>query len=62
MSTELASPCSLLTSNQLVGSILAVSSGLPVGKEGPLLHIGASVAAMIGDRGFLFGLIKMRSK
>lgn len=47
---------------QLIGSILAVSSGLPVGKEGPLLHIGASVGAMIGDKGFLFGVFKMRSR
>ena len=47
---------------QLVGSILAVSSGLPVGKEGPLLHIGASLAAIIGERGYLFGLIRMRPR
>lgn len=44
----------------MVGSVLAVSSGLPVGKEGPLLHIGACVAAFIGDKGFFCGLVKMR--
>ena len=33
-----------------------------MGKEGPLLHMGASFAANIGDKGFLFGLFKMRQK
>ena len=43
---------------KVFGTILSVSSGLPVGPEGPLVHIGAGVASLftrqqrfvVGDR------------
>ena len=33
---------------QIIGSMGAVSSGLDLGKEGPLVHIGACIAAQLG--------------
>ncbi|XP_078447465.1 chloride channel protein CLC-b-like [Wolffia australiana] len=35
---------------KIIGSIGAVSSGLDLGKEGPLVHIGACIAAQLGQR------------
>ncbi|KAG1331480.1 chloride channel protein CLC-b [Cocos nucifera] len=41
--------CSLLL--QIIGSIGAVSAGLDLGKEGPLVHIGACIASLLGQGG-----------
>jgi len=35
-----------------VGSIGAVAAGLPVGKEGPFVHIGSCIASILGHGGF----------
>ncbi|KAF8716475.1 hypothetical protein HU200_026297 [Digitaria exilis] len=35
----------------IVGSILGVSAGFVVGKEGPMVHIGACVASLLGQGG-----------
>ncbi|KAL5987624.1 hypothetical protein ACLOJK_035374 [Asimina triloba] len=35
----------------IIGSISAVSSSLVIGKAGPLVHIGASIAALVGQGG-----------
>lgn len=32
-----------------IGIVFAVSAGLPVGKEGPMVHIGAVVAAGVSQ-------------
>jgi chloride channel 3/4/5 len=34
---------------KIFGAIFAVASGLPLGKEAPLIHIGASVANLTGQ-------------
>jgi chloride channel 7 len=40
-----------------VGMVFSVASGLPIGKEGPMIHAGAIVgAAMSQGRGMLFGI------
>lgn len=36
---------------QIVGSIGAVSAGLDLGKEGPLVHIGSCIASLLGQGG-----------
>ncbi|CAJ2637192.1 unnamed protein product [Trifolium pratense] len=36
---------------KIVGSIGAVSAGLDLGKEGPLVHIGACIASLLGQGG-----------
>lgn len=36
---------------QIIGSILGVSAGFVLGKEGPMVHTGACVAAMLGQGG-----------
>ena len=36
---------------QVFGSILAVSGGLELGKEGPLIHTGSCVASLLGQGG-----------
>lgn len=36
---------------QIVGSIGAVAAGLDLGKEGPLVHIGTCIAALLGQGG-----------
>lgn len=36
---------------QIVGSILAVSSSLNIGKAGPMVHTGACIAAIMGQGG-----------
>ncbi|XP_071731264.1 chloride channel protein CLC-a-like [Rutidosis leptorrhynchoides] len=36
---------------KIVGSIGAVAAGLDLGKEGPLVHIGACIASLIGQGG-----------
>lgn len=36
---------------QIIGSITAVSSSLLVGKAGPMMHIGACVASLLGQGG-----------
>lgn len=36
---------------QIIGSITAVSGSLLVGKAGPMIHTGASVAALLGQGG-----------
>ncbi|KAI3748135.1 hypothetical protein L6452_11026 [Arctium lappa] len=36
---------------KIIGSIGAVSAGLDLGKEGPLIHIGACIASLIGQGG-----------
>jgi chloride channel 7 len=35
-----------------VGTVLAVSGGLAIGKEGPLAHIGANVGALVAHLPF----------
>ncbi|KAF9623374.1 hypothetical protein IFM89_001294 [Coptis chinensis] len=37
--------------NQIIGSICAVSAGLDLGKEGPLVHIGSCIASLLGQGG-----------
>jgi len=37
--------------DQILGSILGVSSGLVVGKQGPLVHTGACIASLLGQGG-----------
>lgn len=39
-----------------VGIIFAVCSGLPLGKEGPMVHMGAVVAAMVSQVESLFAV------
>ena len=34
---------------QIVATVMVVSSGIPLGKEGPFLHIGAAVAAVVSQ-------------
>ena len=34
---------------KIVGTTLVVGSGLPLGKEGPMVHIGAAVASLISN-------------
>ena len=34
---------------KIVGTTLVVGSGLPLGKEGPMVHIGATVASLISN-------------
>lgn len=36
---------------QILGSIGSVSGGLIVGKEGPLVHVGACIASLLGQGG-----------
>nr|UTD53585.1 chloride channel B [Casuarina glauca] len=36
---------------KIIGSIAAVSAGLDLGKEGPLVHIGACIASLLGQGG-----------
>lgn len=36
---------------QIIGSIGAVSAGLDLGKEGPLVHIGACISSLLGQGG-----------
>nr|XP_043632463.1 chloride channel protein CLC-a-like [Erigeron canadensis] len=36
---------------KIIGTIGAVSAGLDLGKEGPLIHIGACIASLIGQGG-----------
>ena len=36
--------------NQLVGAVIAIGSGQPVGREGPGVHIGAAVSSWLGMR------------
>ena len=40
-----------LASSQIIGSIGAVSAGLDLGKEGPLVHIGCCIASLLGQGG-----------
>ena len=37
--------------NQIFGSVLGVSAGFVVGKEGPMVHTGACIANLIGQGG-----------
>lgn len=34
---------------KLLGVILGVSSGLPIGKEGPMIHAGAAIGGSIAN-------------
>lgn len=34
---------------QILGSIGSVGGGLALGKEGPLVHIGACIASLLGQ-------------
>uniref|UniRef100_A0A803MLD5 Uncharacterized protein n=1 Tax=Chenopodium quinoa TaxID=63459 RepID=A0A803MLD5_CHEQI len=43
--------CYLSSLCQIIGSIGAVSAGLDLGKEGPLVHIGACIASLLGQGG-----------
>lgn len=36
---------------KIIGSVCVVSAGLDLGKEGPLIHIGACIASLIGQGG-----------
>ncbi|XP_020525513.1 chloride channel protein CLC-a [Amborella trichopoda] len=36
---------------KIIGSIAAVSAGLDLGKEGPLVHIGSCIASLLGQGG-----------
>ncbi|KAF9621064.1 hypothetical protein IFM89_016088 [Coptis chinensis] len=36
---------------KIIGSICAVSAGLELGKEGPLVHIGSCIASLLGQGG-----------
>ncbi|KAF9603020.1 hypothetical protein IFM89_033647 [Coptis chinensis] len=36
---------------KIIGSICAVSAGLDLGKEGPLVHIGSCIASLLGQGG-----------
>nr|CAB3474967.1 unnamed protein product [Digitaria exilis] len=46
---SILAPSTLLV--KIVGSILGVSAGFVVGKEGPMVHIGACVASLLGQGG-----------
>lgn len=37
--------------NQIVGAVLSNSAGMALGKEGPLMHIGSIIAAILGQGG-----------
>lgn len=37
--------------SQIFGSILGVSAGFVVGKEGPMVHTGACIASLLGQGG-----------
>lgn len=41
----------IVTIAKIVGSMAAVSAGLDLGKEGPLVHIGACIASLLGQGG-----------
>ncbi|EFJ24475.1 hypothetical protein SELMODRAFT_100906 [Selaginella moellendorffii] len=46
---EILAPNTLVV--KILGSIGAVSAGLCVGKEGPLVHVGACIASLLGQGG-----------
>ncbi|KAG0486993.1 hypothetical protein HPP92_009088 [Vanilla planifolia] len=46
---SILAPCTLLV--KIFGSILGVSAGFVVGKEGPMVHTGACIANLLGQGG-----------
>jgi hypothetical protein len=50
-------PSTLFT--KIFGTICTVSSGLPIGQEGPLVHIGAAIASSLT---WMYGRVPLRTK
>ena len=52
-------PSTLVT--KVIGVILGVASGLPVGKEGPMIHAGAAIGGGIASVPGIPGLSEFRN-
>ncbi|CAM9288352.1 unnamed protein product, partial [Hapterophycus canaliculatus] len=46
---------------KVIGVILGVASGLPIGKEGPMIHAGAAIGASIANVPGIPGLVEFRN-
>lgn len=46
---------------KVIGVILGVASGLPIGKEGPMIHAGAAIGGSIANVPGIRGLSEFRN-
>ena len=46
---------------KVLGVILGVASGLPIGKEGPMIHAGAAIGGGIANIPWIPGLAEFRN-
>eukprot|EP00752_Nemacystus_decipiens_P007845 g7009.t1 len=56
---QVLAPSTLVT--KVLGVILGVSSGLPIGKEGPMIHAGAAIGGSIANIPGIPGLAEFRN-
>ncbi len=52
--------CVFVCGIQMISVTFAVSAGLPMGKEGPMIHNGAIVASGVSQKGIRFCSSKVR--
>lgn len=57
--TQVLAPSTLVT--KVLGVILGVASGLPIGKEGPMIHAGAAIGGGIASIPGIPGLAEFRN-